>query len=128
MVSNEIKFMRDATRGGVATILCELAENKNLGIIIEEISIPVRELVKGTCEVFGFDPLYLANEGKVVMVVSEKDATAVLKKMKNHPLGKESAIIGEIVNDHPEKVLMQTEVGGRRVIDMMAGEMLPRIC
>ncbi len=127
-LSSDIKFMRDATRGGIATVLCELAENKNLGIIIDETRVPVRELVKGTCEVFGFDPLYLANEGKVVMVVGEKDAPAILKKMKNNSLGKEAQIIGEVVSDHPAKVLMQTEVGGRRIIVMLAGEMLPRIC
>ncbi len=127
-ISPDIKFMRDATRGGIATVLCELAENKNLGIILDETRVPVRELVKGTCEVFGFDPLYLANEGKVVMVVGEKDAPVILKKMKNHSLGKEAQIIGEVVTDHPTKVLMQTEVGGRRIIDMLAGEMLPRLC
>jgi hydrogenase expression/formation protein HypE len=127
-VSSGIKFMRDATRGGIATVLCELAENKNLGVVIDESSIPLKELVKGTCEVFGFDPLYLANEGKVVMVVCAHDAPDVLNKMKNHPLGKEAQIIGEMVTEHPAKVLMQTEIGGRRIIDMLAGEMLPRIC
>ncbi len=127
-LSSGIKFMRDATRGGIATVLCELAENKDLGIIMNETSIPVSELVKGTCEVFGFDPLYLANEGKVVMVVSKKDATKVLEKMQKHPFGQEAQIVGEIVADHPGKVLLQTEIGGRRIIDMLAGEMLPRIC
>ena len=123
-----IKFMRDATRGGIATVLCELAKSKKLGISIDEKNIPVKEIVKGTCEIFGFDPLYLANEGKVVMVVSQKDADHILKVLQAHPLGKESAIIGEITGSNPGKVLMQTEVGGRRIIDMLAGEMLPRIC
>ena len=126
--SENIKFMRDATRGGIATVLCELAENKKLGVIIEENEVPLKDLVKGTCEVFGFDPLYLANEGKVVMVVGAQDAELILQKMRNHPLGQEAQIIGEITTNHPTKVLMNTEVGGRRIIDMLAGEMLPRIC
>jgi hydrogenase expression/formation protein HypE len=127
-IAGGIKFMRDATRGGIATVLCELSKSKKLGISIDEKNIPVKEIVKGTCEIFGFDPLYLANEGKVVMVVAQKDADHILKVLQAHPLGKESAIIGEITGSNPGKVLMQTEVGGRRIIDMLAGEMLPRIC
>jgi hydrogenase expression/formation protein HypE len=126
--SSGIRFMRDATRGGIATVLCELAENKNLGIVINETTLPLKELVKGTCEVFGFDPLYLANEGKVLMIVGANDAELILEKMRSHHLGKEAQIIGEIVAEHPAKVLMQTEIGGRRIIDMLAGEILPRIC
>ncbi|OYT14224.1 MAG: hydrogenase expression/formation protein HypE [Bacteroidetes bacterium 4572_114] len=126
--SENIKFMRDATRGGIATVLCELAENKNLGVIIEENEVPLKDLVKGTCEVFGFDPLYLANEGKVVMVAGAQDAGLILQKMRSHPLGQDARIIGEITKGHPTKVLMHTEIGGRRIIDMLAGEMLPRIC
>lgn len=124
----QIRFMRDATRGGLATVLVELAENKNLGIIVEEDKIPVKEVVSGACEVFGFDPLYLANEGKVVMVVDGSMADDVVKALKKHPLGKQTAVIGEIVNDHPQKVLLNTAIGGRRILDMLAGEMLPRIC
>ncbi len=127
-VSPNIRFMRDATRGGIATVLCELAENRNVGITIDENKLPVKDMVKGTCEVFGFDPLYLANEGKVVMVVGAGDAALVLNEMKKHPLGKDAVIIGEITNAYPAKVLMHTEVGGRRIVDMLAGEMLPRIC
>ena len=127
-VSPNIKFMRDATRGGIATVLCELAENKKLGININETDVPLKDIVKGTCEVFGFDPLYLANEGKVIMVVGANDAQNILETMKMHPLGKEARMVGEVVKDHPTKVLMQTEIGGRRIIDMLAGEMLPRIC
>jgi len=127
-VSPNIKFMRDATRGGIATVLCELAENKNLGININETEIPLKNIVKGTCEVFGFDPLYLANEGKFILVAAKDDADNILNTMKRHPLGQEARIIGEVVEDHPTKVLMQTEVGGRRIVDMLAGEMLPRIC
>lgn len=124
----QIRFMRDATRGGLATVLVELAENKNLGIIIEEERIPVNEVVTGACEVFGFDPLYLANEGKVVMVVDGKVADEVVATLKKHPLGKQASIIGEISADHPKKVLLNTSIGGRRILDMLAGEMLPRIC
>lgn len=124
----KIRFMRDATRGGLATVLCELAEGHKTGIRISEEKIPVKELVKGACEVFGFDPLYLANEGKVVMVVAEDAAQDVLQKLRAHSLGAEAAIIGSVTSDHPGKVLMDTAVGGTRLLDMLAGEMLPRIC
>jgi len=127
-ITGGIKYMRDATRGGLATVICELAKSKKLGISINEKDIPVKEIVKGTCEIFGFDPLYLANEGKVVMVASHENAHKILDILRAHPLGKEAAIIGEITTSNPGKVLMQTEVGGRRIIDMLAGEMLPRIC
>jgi hydrogenase expression/formation protein HypE len=124
----QIKFMRDATRGGLATVLCELAQEKNLGIEVSEANIPVKEIVNGACEVFGFDPLYLANEGKVVVVADGKSANEILETMRNHPLGKQAAIIGEIVTTNPKKVLLETTIGGRRILDMLAGEMLPRIC
>lgn len=124
----QIRFMRDATRGGLATVLCELAGEKNLGIAVDEEKIPVKEVVSGACEVFGFDPLYLANEGKVVMVVDGAVADAVVEELRKHPLGREATVIGEIVDDHPGKVLLQTTIGGRRILDMLAGEMLPRIC
>ncbi len=123
-----IRFMRDATRGGVATVLCELAQNKGLGILLDESAVPVRESVVGLCELLGFDPLYIANEGKVLMVVAQDDAGQVLREMQRDPLGKESAIIGEIVAEHPEKVILQTEAGGRRIVDMLSGAQLPRIC
>lgn len=126
--SPDIKFMRDATRGGLATVLCELAETKNTGIVVDESQIPVKEIVSGTCEIFGFDPLYLANEGIVVSVVGSDDAYPVIASMQQHPLGKSAAIIGEVTAAHRAKVLMQTAVGGHRIIDMLAGEMLPRIC
>lgn len=123
-----IKFMRDATRGGLATVLCELAEEKNLGIELREERIPVKEVVAGACEVFGFDPLYLANEGKVVVVVDGNCAQDILNEMKKHPLGMHASIIGEIVETNPKKVLLKTAIGGQRILDMLAGEMLPRIC
>jgi hydrogenase expression/formation protein HypE len=124
----QIHFMRDATRGGLATVLCELAEHKKVGIDLDETMIPIRDKVKGTCEIFGFDPLYMANEGKVVIVAGEKEAVPLLDFLHKHPLGKHSAVIGEVVTDHPGKVVLQTEVGGKRIIDMLAGEQLPRIC
>jgi len=127
-VTDQIRFMRDATRGGLATVLCELAENKNFGIEINEAALPVNENVKGMCELLGFDPLYVANEGKVVMVVGKKDAEKVLETLRKNKLGKEAAIIGEIVNEHLGRAWLTTGIGGRRIIDMLAGEQLPRIC
>ncbi len=123
-----VKFMRDATRGGVATVLCELAENKKFGIKIDENSVPVRESVRGICEMLGFDPLYVANEGKVVMVADKKDAEQVLKILQKDVLGKEASIIGEIVDEHHGRCWLDTGIGGKRIIDMLAGEQLPRIC
>lgn len=124
-----IRFMRDATRGGIATVLCEVAQQHNVGIRLDETAIPVRESVMGLCELLGFDPLYVANEGKVVMLVNKAaKAPAVLQTMRTDPLGADSAIIGEIVAEHPGKVVLQTAVGGRRIVDMLSGAQLPRIC
>ncbi|MEZ5199433.1 MAG: hydrogenase expression/formation protein HypE [Bacteroidales bacterium] len=127
-ISDQVHFMRDATRGGLATVLCELAESKNFGIEIDEAALPVNENVRGMCELLGFDPLYVANEGKVVMVVGENDADKVLKALKNNELGRDAAIIGEVVDKHLGKAWLTTGIGGRRIIDMLAGEQLPRIC
>jgi hydrogenase expression/formation protein HypE len=127
-VSGEIHFMRDATRGGLGTVITELCANRNFGITIEETHLPVNEGVRGMCELLGFDPLYVANEGKVVIVAGAGDADSVLEELKKHEYGKNSAIIGEIVSDHPGKAWLQTSIGGNRIIDMLAGEQLPRIC
>jgi len=127
-VSEQLKFMRDATRGGLATVLCELAESRNLGFEIDESSLPVKENVRGICELLGFDPLYVANEGKVLMIVGKEDAGKILETLKQNELGKEAAIIGEVVDNHHGKAWMTTGIGGRRIIDMLAGEQLPRIC
>jgi len=124
----KVRFMRDPTRGGLATVLCEVAEKRNLGIDIRENDIPVKEAVRSTCEVFGYDPLYLANEGKVAMIVSEEDAERNLRILRNQVYGKDAQIIGEITHNHPGKVVMDTEIGGKRIVDMLAGEQLPRIC
>ncbi len=127
-VSDKIKFMRDATRGGVATVLCELTEKRNFGIEINEEAVPVRENVRGMCELLGFDPLYVANEGKVLIVVGKDDADKVLDVLKQDEFGKDAAIIGEIVDEHHARAWLNTGIGGRRIIDMLAGEQLPRIC
>jgi hydrogenase expression/formation protein HypE len=126
--AGKVKFMRDATRGGVATVLCELAEKSKLGIVLNEDKIPVQESVRGLCETFGFDPLYMANEGKVLMVVAEKDAEKILKSMKKNEYANNSVIIGEVTSEHPGMVVVKTSIGGSRIIDMLTGEQLPRIC
>lgn len=123
-----IRFMRDATRGGLATILCEVAQQHQVGIVLDETAIPIRESVLGLCELLGFDPLYVANEGKVVMVVNRADAEQTLETMRQHPLGNASAMVGEVVDQHPGKVVLHTTVGGKRIVDMLSGAQLPRIC
>ncbi len=132
---HDVHFMRDATRGGLATVLAELArmaKSKSsrpaFGVHVDESAIPVHEEVRGICEVFGYDPLYMANEGKVVMVVPPDQADGVLSVMQDHPLGNNSAIIGTVTDRQPGKVVLSTEIGGRRFLDMLAGEQLPRIC
>jgi len=123
-----IKLMRDPTRGGLATTLNEFTNQQNFGIRIYEDKIPIRESVKGLCEPLGFDPLYMANEGKVVFIIAEKEAQAALDLIQKHPLGENGAIIGEIVNAPRGKVLLQTTLGTERILDMLTGVMLPRIC
>lgn len=127
-VSDSIRFMRDATRGGLGTVLSELAKSHNLGVHIQEEYLPINEGVKGMCELLGFDPLYVANEGKVVIVVSSEDAEKVLEILHKNEYGKEAAIIGEISDDHPGSSWLETSVGGKRIIDMLSGQQLPRIC
>ena len=127
-VSEHVKFMRDATRGGLATVMAEIVQNKNFGIQLIENKIPVRESVRGMCEFFGFDPLYVANEGKVAIIVPENEANKVLQTTRKNEFGKIAQIIGEVVNDHCGKVVMQTQIGGKRIIDMLSGDQLPRIC
>jgi hydrogenase expression/formation protein HypE len=123
-----IKFMRDPTRGGVATVLCEIVENSNVGIKIEEESLPIHKNVLSFSEILGLDPLYIANEGKVIAVVAEDKVQHVLSKMKNNALGKESAIIGEITRQNKGMVVLETIIGGGRIIDRLVGDQLPRIC
>ncbi|OUL34712.1 hydrogenase expression/formation protein HypE [Nostoc sp. 106C] len=127
-VCPEVHAMRDATRGGLATVLNEFALSSNVGIRLYEESIPVREEVKGVCEILGLDPLYLANEGKLVLVVPGKYAEAVLSTMKSHPAGKDAEIIGEVITTPPGVVLLKTVFNAERIVDMLVGDQLPRIC
>ncbi|MDP2963224.1 MAG: hydrogenase expression/formation protein HypE [Sulfurimicrobium sp.] len=123
-----IHCLRDPTRGGVATTLNELARQSGVGMLIQEKSLPVREAVSATCEYLGLDPLYVANEGKLVAICSAQDAPLLLETMKNHPLGRDAAIIGEVVADSHHFVQMETSFGGKRIVDWLSGEQLPRIC
>jgi hydrogenase expression/formation protein HypE len=99
-----------------------------VGIVLDETCIPIREDVRGACELLGLDPLYVANEGKLIAVVGRQDAELVLERMRGHPHGREAQIIGEVVADHPRLVVMRTGIGGTRIVDLMIGEQLPRIC
>jgi len=122
-----IKWMRDPTRGGVAGVLVEVCEVSGLGIEVEEEKIPVREDVRFVCEMLGYDPLYLANEGRAVIIASEGCADRIMNSLLSHPLGRESAIIGR-VSDGFRGVRLRTSIGGERIIDLLDQEMLPRIC
>ena len=126
--SDKVRFMRDPTRGGLATTLNEIVDGKEFGIIIDEEKIPVKDYVKGTCEILGFDPLYIANEGKVVIVAAAEDASRIIDGMRGEPFGKDAEIIGEVVSQHKGRVCMKTLSGGTRIVDMLTGEQLPRIC
>ena len=126
-VTRNIHCLRDPTRGGLATILNELASQSNAGILIEETKIPVKDAIKGACELLGYDPLYVANEGKLVAIVPAEDASQVLAKMRENKYGRDAEIIGEVIAE-PRRVLLKTAIGGTRIVDMLAGELLPRIC
>jgi hydrogenase expression/formation protein HypE len=123
-----LRVMRDPTRGGVATVLNEIAGRSGVGMLLRESAIPVRDEVRGACEMLGLDPLYVANEGKLVAVVAAEIADRVLAAMQRHPLGAEACIIGEVTEQPQGMVLMKTGVGGTRVVDVLFGEQLPRIC
>jgi hydrogenase expression/formation protein HypE len=124
----DVHAMRDATRGGLATVLNEFAISSRVGIRLDEQSIPVGEKVKGVCEILGLDPLYLANEGILVVVVGGENAHSVLSAMKSHPAGKDACIIGEVMATPPGFVLLKTAFGAERIVDMLVGDQLPRIC
>jgi len=124
----EIHAMRDVTRGGLATVLNEFALTSNVGIRLYEQSIPVREEVKGVCEILGLDPLYLANEGKLVVVVPQENAELILSAMKSHTTGKDACIIGEAIPAPSGVVLLKTAFAAERIVDMLVGDQLPRIC
>ena len=127
-VSRNIHVLRDPTRGGVGTALNEIAISSKVGVRIYEERLPVKNEVAGICELLGFDPLYIANEGKLIAFVGQDDAENVLSAMKKDKYGKDACIIGEVVSDSPGKVFMQTRIGGSRIVDMLTGEQLPRIC
>jgi hydrogenase expression/formation protein HypE len=127
-VTQDIHVLRDPTRGGVTSALTEIAQGGGVGIHLDEASIPISEEVKGACEILGLDPLYVANEGKLLAIVPAAAAASVLAAMRAHPLGAAAAIIGEVTADHPGMVLMKTRVGGTRIVDVLSGEQLPRIC
>jgi hydrogenase expression/formation protein HypE len=124
----DIHVLRDPTRGGVATALNEIAEKSGVGIRILESRIPVRDEVAGICELLGFDPLYIANEGKLLAFVAPDHVQEILASVKKDRFGKDGCVIGEVVRDHPGKVFMETRIGGTRIVDMLTGEQLPRIC
>ncbi len=126
--SKNIKVLRDPTRGGVATVLSEIAAKSNVGICLEEANIPIKDQVKGACELLGLDPLYVANEGKLLAIVPKSDAKAVLEAMRTTIEGRDAAIIGEVVETPKKKVFMRTPFGTARLIDLLVGEQLPRIC
>jgi hydrogenase expression/formation protein HypE len=123
-----IRCMRDPTRGGLSSALNELAAASGVGVTLTEAAIPVRTEVHAACEMLGLDPLYVANEGKLIAVVPPEDADRVLEVMRRHPLGRDAAVIGTVVSDHPGMVLLRSVVGGERVVTLLAGEQLPRIC
>jgi len=126
--SSRIHCMRDPTRGGLATTLNELAQQSKVGIVVEEAKIPVKEEVKAACELLGLDPIYVANEGKLVAIADPADADKILARMRRNRYGRDAAIIGEVTAEHPGKVVMKTKLGPSRIVDMLSGELLPRIC
>jgi hydrogenase expression/formation protein HypE len=127
-LGGELRCMRDPTRGGLATVLNELALAAETSIVLEEAALPVRPEVSGACEILGIDPLYVANEGKLVAIIAPEAADAALSALRSHPLGREAALVGEVGSEPPGMVLLETSFGGSRVVDMLAGDPLPRIC
>jgi hydrogenase expression/formation protein HypE len=127
-LGTRVHVLRDPTRGGVASALNEIAASAGVGVRLEDAKIPVLEEVRGACEILGLDPLYVANEGKLIAIVAPDAADEALESLRNHALGREAAIIGEVVAEHPGKVLLRSRIGGTRVVEMLSGEQLPRIC
>jgi hydrogenase expression/formation protein HypE len=127
-VSSRIHCLRDPTRGGLATTLNELAQQSKVGILVDEAKIPVKEDVKAACELLGLDPIYVANEGKLVAIADPADTDKILTQMKKNSYGRNAAIIGEVTDEYRGKVVMKTKLGPSRIVDMISGELLPRIC
>jgi hydrogenase expression/formation protein HypE len=127
-VGGGVRCMRDPTRGGMVATLNEWAVAAGVGIVVEETAVPLRQEVRGVCEMLGIDPLYVANEGKVVVAAAASAAERVLAALRAHPLGRAAAIIGQVSEAHPGRVVLRTPLGARRVLDMLVGEQLPRIC
>jgi len=123
-----INSLRDPTRGGLATSLNEIAKQSEVGIEIQEQLIPAKDEVRGACELLGFDPFYVANEGKLIAVVAEEAAEGLVRKMKKQPYGERAVIIGQVCSQHPGRVVLKTPYGSSRILDMLSGELLPRIC
>ena len=128
MAAGEVHVMRDPTRGGVASSLNEIAASSRVGVWLDEPSIPVQPDVQSACDLLGMDPIYVANEGKLIAIVAAESAGPVLAAMRGHDLGTRAAIIGRITADHPGLLVAKTGIGGTRVIPMQLGEQLPRIC
>ena len=126
--TKEVHVMRDPTRGGIATTLNEIAEQSNVGIKIYEQSIPIKREVSGVCELLGLDPLYMANEGKMLIIAPSKSCESILETLKNHKYAKNACIIGEVTGEHRRRVIIKTITGGSRILDMLIGDQLPRIC
>ena len=127
-VTSDVHVLRDPTRGGVASSLNEIAQASQVGILIEEGLLPVKAAVRSACELLGMDPLFVANEGKVLVIVPPEQGERVLGVMRQHPLGQEAAVIGQVTAEHPGLLVVQTGLGGKRVAAMQIGEQLPRIC
>ena len=123
-----VRFMRDPTRGGLATVLCEITENRGWGIMLNESAIPVRPGVKAICDLAGLDPLYLACEGRMVMMCKPESSADIITLLKKNPLGTDASLIGTVSAENPGRIIMKTVIGGMRVITMLAGDPLPRIC
>ena len=125
---DDVHVLRDPTRGGVASATNEIAASSKVGIVLREAALPLREEVRGACAILGFDPLYVANEGKCLVFVAPGKAAEVLAAMRAHPLGAETVAIGQVVAAHPGRVVLESRIGGHRIVDMLSGEQLPRIC
>jgi hydrogenase expression/formation protein HypE len=127
-VSSAIHCFRDPTRGGLATTLNELASQSNAGILIEEAKIPVKDGVRGMCEILGFDPLYIANEGKMVVIAAPEDADRIVAALRENKYGRDAVVIGEVTAQRKGHVVLKTRLGATRIVDMLTGDLLPRIC